>query len=494
MSKKISDVGLPSLGAISRTQGPIGEQLIRALRNCIAKGELKPGEKLPSTRALARSLRMSRGTVMEAFDQLKAEGYLEGQAGASTRVSLQIEPRAFAAHGHDGSGGKASAPALPANVERFESVARALRPQDPMPFAIAVPTGAIAPDDHWRRIGNRVRGSALAAPSGYGDPRGVRELRVAIADYLRKSRAVSCDPNQIIITAGTQQGLYLSASVLFSPGDSVWAEDPAYHGLTAVLNNFDCRVHRLTVDRQGIDVQQGIERCAGARAAFVTPSHQYPLGMPLSMARRTSLLNWARDRNSWIVEDDYDSELRYVGHPFPALQGLDPDRVIYLGTFSKVLFPSLRIGYAVVPPALVDAFVGARAIVDRHMPIAEQHALAAYMREGHFEAHIRRIRVLYADRRAALLDALQSQLPSCAQVDAADQGMHIVVSLPADVEDTDIAERARATGLTLRAISPMYATTPRPSALMLGFGGFTSSQLRSAVEVFCRLLATYRNT
>jgi GntR family transcriptional regulator/MocR family aminotransferase len=482
MSKRISTITIPSLGAIDRSIGHVGQQLTRALRAAIAKGELKPGEQLPSTRALSTSLRLARGTVTEAFEQLKAEGYLDANVGAGTRVSSSLGTDTFSFGVGTDQPKQLETPTLPPSACRFEGIAQTLRPQEPVPFAIAIPIGAIAPDDHWRRLGNRVRASAVAAPATYGDPFGVRELRVSIAEYVRKSRAVICDPDQIIMTAGTQQGLYLSACVLLSRGDAVWAEDPAYPGLTAVLTNFDCRVHRISVDDQGIDVLQGIDRCPDARATFVTPSHQYPLGMPLSMTRRSALLAWARENNSWIVEDDYDSELRYVGHPFPSLQGLDPGRVVYLGTFSKILFPSLRIGYAVVPKPLIDAFIGARAIIDRHLPTIEQHALAAYMREGHFEAHIRRIRNVYSERRAALLDALDAELPCWAKVEAADQGMHVVVSLPAGVDDTQLMDRARAKGLAVRAISPMYEAENRPSGLMLGFGGFTAPQLSAAAR------------
>jgi GntR family transcriptional regulator/MocR family aminotransferase len=370
---------------------------------------------------------------------------------------------------------------LPRNVHRLADVARTLLPQGPIPFAIAHPAGAVAPDDKWRRLGNRVRALRSAAPSGYIDPRGLSDLRIAIADYVRKARAVKCDPEQVVITAGTQQGLFLAATVLLADGDAVWAEDPAYPGIIAVLGNFNVKTSRIPVDARGIDVQEGLRRCPEARVAFVTPSHQYPLGMPMSMTRRTALLSWARQNNAWIVEDDYDSELRYAGHPFPALQGLDPMRVVYLGTMSKVLFSSMRIGYAIVPVPLVEAFAGARALVDRHSPTADQHVLAQYMREGHFEAHIRRIRGAYAERRAALISAIEQELPSWATLQPSDQGMHLVLWLPLGLDDVKLAEQAEKAGLVVRPISPMYHATPPRFGLMLGFGGFSVAELRTAV-------------
>ncbi|RUM08385.1 PLP-dependent aminotransferase family protein [Rhizobium chutanense] len=487
MSKQRSTIEIPSLNAIDRTAN-VGRQLAQSLRNAIACGELRSGERLPSTRTLAASLKIARGTVVEVFDQLTAEGYLEARIGAGTRV---------AAHLLDATPGLPPAPAmppaadavdLPSPAARLIAIARALTPHPPIPFAIAVPASGIAPDDNWRRLGNRVRASRQAAPSGYHDPMGVLELRLAIADHVRRSRAVHCEPEQVIVTSGTQQGLYMAGRVLLSRDDQVWAEDPAYPGLTAVLDDLGVKTHRLPVDAQGMNVEHGLELYPQARAAFVTPSHQYPIGMPLSMARRNALIAWADQNRAWIVEDDYDSELRYAGHPFPSMQGLRPSRVIYLGTFSKVLFPALRLGYVIAPFPLAEAFAGARAILDRHSPTAEQHVLAAYMREGYFEAHIRRIRGLYAERRAVLLAALEQALPEGCRVQPSDQGMHILLWLPEGVDDVKIAARALSVGLAVRAISPMYGGQPARHGLMLGFGGFPLAQLQTAVGKLVKLL------
>ena len=481
MARRRNIIAIPSLGSLDRTAGRVGHQLTQALREAISKGTLKPGERLPSTRALSNSLQLARGTVIEAFDQLHAEGYLEARARGSTIVAnvnadsdLVTRAQVFIEPAQIG-------PVLPENVARLAEVARTLWPQGATPFAIAHPAGAVAPDDKWRRLGNRVRALRAAAPSGYIDPKGLPDLRIAIADYVRKARGVKCEPDQVLITAGTQQGLFLAATVLLSDGDAVWAEDPAYPGIVAVLGNFNVRTSRIPVDEQGIDVQEGLVRCPQARVAFVTPSHQYPLGMPMSMARRTALLSWARQNNAWIVEDDYDSELRYAGHPFPSLQGLDPTRVVYLGTMSKILFSSMRIGYAIVPLPLVDAFAGARALIDRHSPTADQHVLAQYMREGHFEAHIRRIRGAYAERRAALISAIEKELPSWATLQQSDQGMHLVLWLPLGLDDVKLAEQAQKAGLVVRPISPMFQATPARYGLMLGFGGFSVAELQAAV-------------
>ncbi|MBB2678046.1 UNVERIFIED_ORG: GntR family transcriptional regulator/MocR family aminotransferase [Rhizobium esperanzae] len=487
MSKRRATIEIPSLHGIDRT-AHVGRRLAQALRNAIACGELRPGERLPSTRSLAASLKIARGTVVEAFDQLTAEGYLEARVGAGTRVAAALTDMAPALPPPPPAPAAAKAIDLPAPAARLISIARALTPHPPVPFAIAVPASGIAPDDNWRRLGNRMRASRQAAPSGYHDPMGVLELRIAIAGHVRRARAVHCEPEQVIVTSGTQQGLYMAGRVLLSHDDPVWAEDPAYPGLTAVLDDLGVRTHRIPVDAQGMNVERGLELCPEARAAFVTPSHQYPVGMPLSMARRNALVAWADQNRAWIVEDDYDSELRYAGHPFPSMQGLRPSRVIYLGTFSKVLFPSLRLGYVIAPAPLAEAFAGARAILDRHSPISEQHVLAAYIREGYFEAHIRRIRGLYAERRAVLLAALERVLPAGCHVQPSDQGMHILLWLPEDADDVRLAARALSAGLAVRAISPMYGAQKARPGLMLGFGGFPPEQLQAAVGELAKLL------
>jgi GntR family transcriptional regulator/MocR family aminotransferase len=248
----------------------------------------------------------------------------------------------------------------------------------------------------------------------------------------------------------------------------------------------------VPVDESGIDVERGIALGANARVAFVTPSHQYPLGMPMSMARRLALLRWAQQSRAWIVEDDYDSEFRYSGHPFPSLQGLDPSRVIYLGTMSKVMFPSMRLGYAVVPEPLAEAYAGARALVDRHSPTADQHILAAFMQEGLFEAHIRRVRGAYTERRNALIAALKKHLPGWARLQPSDQGMHLVVWLSQDMDDVGVARDALAAGVVVRPISPMYSPGAARPGLMLGFGGFSVRQLADAVPKLAAVLTRRR--
>ena len=482
---------MPSFGTLDREAGNLSRQVAEALREAVRKGDLRPADALPSTRALAASLQVARGTVVEAYEQLIAEGFLESKAGAGTRVALALAEPPPAREPRMASSQAAQA-GLPERAEAFARIGREFKPLPPVPFAISVPTGMTAPGDVWRRLGNRLRARGPASPTGYADPQGALALREAIADYVRKSRSVRCEADQVIVTSGTQQGLFLASQVLLGPRDQAWVENPAYRGVTAILESLPYRdaMVRVPVDAEGLDVEAGIRLAPKARAAFVTPSHQYPLGMPLSMARRAALLAWARSAHAWVVEDDYDSELRYEGYPFPALQGLAPDRVVYLGTFSKILFPSLRLGYVVVPPNLVDAFCGARVLMDRHPPTADQHVLAAFMTEGHLERHVRKVRNVYAEQRLGLIETLEALLPrELAWIEPGDQGMHLVLWLAARLDDRRIVRLAANEGIAVRAASPMFAAGTERPGLILGFGGFSSAQMKEAARRLAAVIA-----
>lgn len=482
MPRKARVVDIPVIGELDRTAGNLSLQLARSLRKAIHKGELKAGDLLPSTRVLSSALNVARGTVLEAFEQLKAEGFLEMQYGSGTRVARLLE-----------SDNEKPSPTIPiiaddiplsAQAQAFALTAAQMKPLAPVPFAVSVPALDTAPDDIWRRLGNRIRAKGPGAPSGYGDPQGALALREAICEYVRKARSVHCTPQQIIITSGTQQGLYLATQILLDSGDSAWVEEPAYPGITAIFASAfrDRTMVRIPVAESGIDVAVGREIAGNAKAAFVTPSHQYPLGMPMSMAQRNALLAWAKEHKAWIVEDDYDSEMRYSGHPFASLQGLDPARVIYLGTFSKVLFPSLRLGYAIVPELLVDAFCGARILMDRHPPSADQHVLASFMAEGHLDRHIRKMRSVYAEKRKVLIEAIRIYIDvELGELQPCDQGMHMVLWLKRGLDDCVVAQKCAQAGISLRAISPMYGTASRRSGLLLGLGGYSDQEITRAI-------------
>lgn len=488
MPRTAKTVEVPAIGGLDRHAGQLSLQLAQALRAAIGKGELKPGDLLPSTRVLAGALQLARGTVLAAFEQLTAEGFLEAQPGSGTRVALSLTRPALAPVKHLDAGDMP----LSDQALALEHFAAQLRPLPPVPFTVSVPINDTAPDDVWRRLGNRIRARGPGAPAGYGEPQGALPLREAICEYVRKSRSVHCTPEQVIITSGTQQGLYLATQILLDAGETAWVEDPAYHGITAIFNTVfrDRKMARVPVDSEGIAVAAGRKIAPQARAAFVTPSHQYPLCMPMSMSRRLELLAWAKAQQAWIVEDDYDSEMRYSGHPFPSLQGLDPARVIYLGTFSKVLFPSLRLGYAIVPQPLVNAFCGARVLMDRHPPSADQYVLASFMAQGHLDRHIRKMRGVYAEKRRVLTDAINAQVSAeLATLHPSDQGMHMLLWLKADLDDRQVARKAAEAGIAVGALSPMYSPGSGKNGLILGLGGYTEQQIHQAAQKLNRVLA-----
>lgn len=497
MPRRPQAVDLPPISGLDRTSGHLGRQLTHALREAIRAGNLKPGDLLPSTRQLAEALDIARGTVLEAYQQLIAEGFLDAQPRVGTRVASALAQSRPAASGSRKPAANVRPTSLPAPAAAFAKVAEQFKPLPQVPFAVSVPTGPAAPDETWRRLGNRIRARGPGAPSGYDDPQGVKALREAVAEYVRRSRSVQCSAEQVIITAGTQQGLYVACQALLGATDIAWVEDPAYRGITGIIESTgrQDRMVRVPVDDAGIDVDAGVAMAKNARAVFVTPSHQYPLGMPMSMARRNALLAWARKNDAWIVEDDYDSELRYAGHPFPSLQGLAPDRVVYLGTFSKILFPSLRLGYAIVPDALVPAFCGVRVLMDRYTPTADQHVLAAFITEGHLDRHIRRIRGVYADRRSQLAGMLERWIPkSSGWLQPSDQGMHLVLWLARGIDDVLLVSRAVEAGVAVRAVSPMYSEGNGRSGLVLGLGGYSNEQMEAAVRILAAIIMSMRKT
>jgi GntR family transcriptional regulator/MocR family aminotransferase len=315
---------------------------------------------------------------------------------------------------------------------------------------------------------------------GYGDPRGSRALREEVAAYLRTARGVRCHGDQVVLTSGSQQALDLIIRAALTPGDPVWIEDPCYPMARAAFEGAGMRLIGVPVDGEGLDPAAGEARAPHARAVYVTPSHQFPLGVTLTMARRLTLIDWARRAGAWIIEDDYDSEYRYAGPPLTALQGIDgAGRVIYVGTFSKALFPGLRVGYAVVPEALLDAVIAVRNRSDRFPPSLLEDALADFLREGHFSAHLRRARCRARDARDALVDVLNEGGLSVA---APDQGLHLVARRPDWTEDATLLAAARAEGFGPRALSTLHVDRPPEAGLVIGFSGFPPEELASAAR------------
>lgn len=317
----------------------------------------------------------------------------------------------------------------------------------------------------------------------YGRGQVEDRLRHAIAEYLNAARGVHCAPEQVIIVPGSQAALFLAAHVLLDPGDSIWVEEPGYLGAKGAFYAAGASIIPVPVDDAGMDVEAGISRSPDARVAYVTPSHQFPLGYTMSLARRTRLLRWAHEAGSWIIEDDYDSEYRYSDRPLASLQGLDAgSRVIYVGTFSKVLFPALRIGYIVAPPALVDAFMGASMIAAHRPPMITEAVLGDFIVEGHFARHIRRMRSRYAKRNEVFVAAVEQDLTGLLELGPHDAGMHVVGWLSERVDDCEAARRAAAHAVDATPLSLYYLDEPRRGGLVLGYGGVKPENIRAGVE------------
>jgi GntR family transcriptional regulator/MocR family aminotransferase len=346
------------------------------------------------------------------------------------------------------------------------------------------------PFNEWSRIVSKLWRDPPGDLLFYGDPAGYGPLREQIAAYVGAARAVQCDASQVIIVSGSQQALELASRLLIDPADPVWIEDPGYLGARAALTAGGARLVPVPVDADGLDVNAGVAACADARMVYVTPSHQFPLSVTMSLPRRLALLDWAAKANAWILEDDYDSEYRYAGRPLASLQGLDGyGRVIYIGTMSKVMFPSLRIAYMVVPPDLVDAFVAARAIVDRHPPTMEQAALAHFMEEGHLARHIRRMRMLYEQRQHLLLEAGRGPLRGLIDLQPTDTGMHMVGWLHEGSDDAAVSRAASQAGVEAAALSAYCLEAKLPPALTLGYSGCDERTIRDGARILAGVLA-----
>lgn len=482
-STPVSLVGAPDRSS----PVPLHRQLYEGLRGDILGGRLAAGVRLPSTRALATELGVSRNTVMGAYLQLLAEGYARGRVGAGTYVADALPDDLLSAGSGDGrSLRKASSGRGLSRRGKVLAATPAITARDlgaPRAFRSGVPAPEGFPSRAWGRISGKVWRHPPRDLLGYGDPAGYEPLRAEISAYLGAARAVRCSWEQVIVVSGSQQALDLVARVLLDPGDAAWIEDPGYMGARGALAGAGARLVPVPVDGDGLDVEAGIEKEAGARLACVTPSHQYPLGVTMSLGRRLALLRWASRSGAWVIEDDYDSEYRYTGRPLEALQGLDNEGcVIYVGTFSKVLSPALRLGYLVVPPDLVDAFAAARELVDRHSPSLEQAVLAEFMAEGHFARHVRRMRVLYAARQEALIEAAERELSGLLDIRPAEAGMHVVGWLPYGADDREASRRAAASGVEAAALSRHAIKAPLPAGLLLGYAAYEEAEIRSGAR------------
>lgn len=478
--------GVFSSFSLSETRDkPVYLQLYQELRSAILSGRLRSGSRLPATRVLASELGVSRNTILSAFDLLMSEGYLAGKIGSGTYVVDALPEDYLLASGAVERSMPSSVVINPELSQRGATIARLslmTGPTRPAAFTPDIPAYDAFPIDAWTRIIANSWRRITVDMLGYADPAGYLPLREAISAHLQAARMVSCTPEQVIVTSGSQQSFDLIARLLIDPEDAVWIEEPGYIGSRAAFTAAGARLVPVEVDEEGLNVTAGEQLEPRPRIVLVSPSRQYPLGMTLSPDRRTKLLALAQHSNAWIVEDDYDSEYRYRGRPLPALQSMDQgQRVIYLGTFSKALLPSFRLGYLVVPESLATSFRTAKAIIDRHAPLLEQIALHEFMERGYFASHLRKMRALYAERQHALITELRSNLAGFLKVEEADSGMHITAFLPADVNDIVFCQVLLNRGVIARPLSPYYAREPKRNGLILGFPAVPPAQLHMGV-------------
>lgn len=457
---------------------PLYLKLYQRYRDAITTGRLSPGERVPSIRNLASELHVARGTVEMAYQMLVSEGYLVTKGAAGTRVSPQLArlPNAGNPPQHRTSG---------------EQPYQVRQTGDILPFQPGVPALDAFPRKIWSRLSGQTLRMIEATMMNYPDPAGYAPLREAIATYLGISRGIACAPEQVFITTGYQGALELLCRTVLRTGDSGWYENPGYFPGRYALQQMGMTLTPVPVDEEGLQVAAGQQMAPNARFAVVTPSHQSPTGVALSLPRRLALLAWANQKDAWIIEDDYDSEFRYHGHPLPALKSLDHEqRVLYTGTFSKVLFPGLRLAYLVVPPALQQTFHEAV----NHWPgpgsILPQAMVAAFMQQGHFVRHLRKMRQLYAVRRGYLVEALESIIGSSLRIQPQAGGIQVLAWLNEHQCDKTLATAAQAAGLGVRALSDWEAGTRQQNGLLMGFTSFTSAEeAQAAVKRLAALLA-----
>jgi GntR family transcriptional regulator / MocR family aminotransferase len=467
---------LPNLKLNPNSEFPLHRQIYNAVRQNIIDGTLPFNAKLPATRAFALTYGVSRNTVLAAFDDLIAEGFLEARVGAGTFVKHQTQVNArITAQQLSNRGLAISSTAF--TIPRETRIAA---------FRHGIGDLSLFPWDVWTRLYKRA--VHQNQNFGYHDPAGFLPLRQAIATHIAATRAVHCTADQIIITSGSQQAIVLAAQLLLEPNDLVWHENPGYLGARGALLTARAQVAAIPVDAQGLNVLAGQKLAPTARLAYVTPSHQYPTGVTMSHERRVELLQWANTANAWILEDDYDSEYRYDQRPLESLQSLDQHgRVVYIGTFSKVLFPALRLGYMVVPANLAQAFSTARALHDRGSSLLEQHALASFIAEHHFARHIRRTQKLYLERQLTLRESLNKHLPEL-ELHGFEAGMHLAAWLPKGFDDREISKTASQHGLEVMPISAYSQTSLARGGMFLGYAAISPQAIRDGVKTLSEIV------
>lgn len=475
---------------------PLGIWLYDELRSAIMDGRLKPNTQVPSSRALAAEYGVARGTVIAAFESLRHEGYIESRAGAGSFVAAILPDKFFR-----GAGAPAarSVKISGAGLSKWGQQIQPVFPERKskrinLPFEANLPALDLFPVALWARLAGRQMRQANHRLLGYGDAAGYLPLREAVASHLAATRGVICSAEQIVIVSGTQQALQIIARLTLDPGDRVWMEDPGYIGAVAAFRDTNAEVVGIPVDEFGLIVSRGEQLAPRAKLAYITPAHQFPLGSAMSLERRLALLHWAHKARAWIFEDDYDSEFRFSGRPLPPLQSLDSSEcVIFAGSFNKMLFPTLRLGYVVLPPKLVTPFLNARSVVDRFSPSLEQRVLYDFYTEGHFGQHLRRMREAYAERLQTLMETVDNGplagLVSVARIQA---GIQAAAILPPHISDVRASSAASEQGIEVIPLSTFQIARSDINGLLLGFANTTPAAIRTAAKHLALVLASLK--
>lgn len=457
-----------------RAEAPLYQQIYLRLRNAIAEGLIQPGQRIPAARALAKELGLARGTIETAYGLLVAEGYVQARGQAGTVVM-------------EGVGHHAAIPQPAVSARRTADGIFCCHAEGPLPFQMGLPALDAFPRKIWARLAARCARATRSEDLIYPDMSGTAALRLAVTGYLRVSRGIDCSAEQVFITSGYRETLQLVTRTLLQAGDTAWVEDPCYLPTRGVLAGSDIALAPVAVDEQGLCVQRGIQLAPRARLAVVTPAHQSPLCVSLSLPRRLALLEWAGQQDAWVLEDDYDGEYRFHGRPLPALKSLDVQgRVIYSGTFSKVLIPGIRLAYFVVPESLASRFAQVVQTFGGGVPQLTQAIVTAFMKEGHFSRHIQRTRKLYAERRELAAAGLTDILGGHLQIDPQPGGMHLVLRAKSQWKDSLVARQMREQQMFAHALSDCYLDPTDASALLLSFTNITSRN--QAQELARRIL------
>ena len=485
MSKQIDEIPLLTLNINFSSKIPLYKQLYESIRNSIIDGKFSVGQKLPGTRTLATELKISRYTVSTAFQQLLIEGYIKGKPGSGSYINeIPDKPLQFKSKGSSSTTKRKIFTKISKQVESIQYYRDAIASTNIIPFRISVPSQDEFPIKTWLKLNNKAAQIYSQIHLRYSDAAGYMPLRQEIAKYLRTYRAVNCKAEQVIIVSGSQQGLDLIVKSLVEPNDSVIIEDPGYFGIKMALQFTKAKVCPVPLDEEGLDINYLTKNFKNPKLIFTTPSHQYPLGSIMGNTRRNNLLQYADKNNSWIIEDDYDSELRYTGSPLPSLQGMDKNNsVIYLGTFSKVLFPGLRLGYIVVTDSkLFEVLSAAKLMTDIQNPVFEQIITYFFLKEGYFTKHIRKLRVLYKSRQEILINEIKKELDGIIRVDESPAGMHLICWLPKNADEKKIARVAKENDIIVFPLSNSSVKFFKEPALFLGYTAFNQNEIKEGVR------------